>query len=743
MELARSIEYSESRILQLGRFKIDIDSKKALITISAGSKIVWSTLPGSPFLLASQGHDTFESDSGNFKITEVDHNVTIRQTVDVIEVTTELITIKGKLDRSWFLNDDSTPLQYTFTFSILPLKNQLQFDATIQGPAYWNTLHLIYGSDANEGFFGFGEQFSWGNLKGQKVPIFVREQGAGRGSEPLTTFLNAIPTHGRYAGGSRFTTYAPMPHYVTTESRSLFLTKGTTYSSFDLQRDRVILRQTFTQSIGGRIVASENMMDAINEYAEFTGHMRSLPKWIGQGAIAAIQGGEKKVLDIVERMKKANVPVVALWLQDWVGKREQQILGKKLKRLWWNWLPDDILYPNWNTFVKKLQSDYDIRTLCYINCFLADVSMGKTTFKHNLFAEAREKGYLAKRTINGKTDAYIVNSGPNFQAGILDLSNPSVTAWLKDHIKKYVFDVGCAGYMADFGEYLPLDAVLDSATAEVFHNQYPVAWAKLHDDIVKELQLTDEAFIFHRSAFVGSQRHMNAMWVGDQNCSWDIYDGIKSAVTGMLAGSISGLTNNHSDIGGYTTFDLPFPGMKFTRSQDLFMRWCELAAFTCIYRTHEGNAPDANTQFYSNDETMRHFGHCARLFIALDPYRSAVLKSEHIYMRHLVLHYHDSTEEEAKIVKDDIVYEEFLLGGDVLVAPVLDARHITKKVYLPSGRVGQKWQDLWTERVHEGGRYVTVEAPLGRPPIFARYPIGSETFKLLQPVIDFCRSEAA
>lgn len=40
----------------------------------------------------------------------------------------------------------------------------------------------------------------------------------------------------------------------------------------------------------------------------------------------------------------------------------------------------------------------------------------------------------------------------------------------------------------------------------------------------------------------------------------------------------------------------------------------------------------------------------------------------------------------------------------------------TRDVYLPSGR----WFDVWTGDAYEGGGTVTVDAPIGRPPVFSR-----------------------
>ena len=63
-----------------------------------------------------------------------------------------------------------------------------------------------------------------------------------------------------------------------------------------------------------------------------------------------------------------------------------------------------------------------------------------------------------------------------------------------------------------------------------------------------------------------------------------------------------------------------------------------------------------------------------------------------------------------------VVDDEFLLGPDILVAPVLDAGARSRDVYLPPG----SWSDAWTGAAVEGARQVSVEAPLDRIPVFVR-----------------------
>jgi alpha-glucosidase len=82
-------------------------------------------------------------------------------------------------------------------------------------------------------------------------------------------------------------------------------------------------------------------------------------------------------------------------------------------------------------------------------------------------------------------------------------------------------------------------------------------------------------------------------------------------------------------------------------------------------------------------------------------------------VRHLFLHYPEDT------TVRSLRYEEFLVGSELLVAPVLDSGRDTVRVYLPAA----EWVHVWSGRAYGSsgaGTWVEVEAPLGRPAVFHR-----------------------
>lgn len=414
---------------------------------------------------------------------------------------------------------------------------------------------------------------------------------------------------GDFAGGDSFTTYCSVPQFLSTDNRSLVL-HNSEYSSFDLRKDdRVSVRLNATL-LEGRLFQGDNMLDLVSEYTSYSGRMHPLPDWISDGAVVGIQGGTQKVRKIIRQLQHHNTPIAAVWLQDWCGKRLQKTPnGVEFKRLWWNWESDDTLYPDWLTFVNDELRSQNIRVLSYVNTFLANVEK-KQSYRNNYFLEAEAHGYLVKdpsSTSNHQT--LIISSGTDFEAGILDLTNPDAVVWFKSIVKQHVYDAGVSGMMTDFGEYLPYHSekvsLHSGISSEVYHNRYPQEWAKLHSELVHEIGLENEAVCFYRAGFTRTPGFINLMWAGDQNVAWDAHDGIKSAVTGMLSGGFSGFSITHSDIGGYTTISAA-PLLELVRSKELLFRWMELSAFTAVFRTHEGIIPELNAQFYDDEGLVAH-----------------------------------------------------------------------------------------------------------------------------------------
>ena len=267
-----------------------------------------------------------------------------------------------------------------------------------------------------------------------------------------------------------------------------------------------------------------------------------------------------------------------------------------------------------------------------------------------------------------------------------------------------MLSTGVCGWMCDFGESLPLDAALKSeADSRSFHTLYPSVWAQLNQDAIQRANQSlksycsaEDIVFFMRSGNIHSPGISRAFWLGDQLVTWDAHDGLATVVIGMLSEGISGFSHTHSDIGGYTAIDYYL--FKYIRQKELFMRWCEVAAFTTMYRSHLGTLPDKNWQFNSDNETLQHFFKMAVIFKGLSIYRSILMEEAHHYgwpvIRHMILNYPNNS----KVYVEDLT-AQFMLGDQFIVAPVLKKGVTSVSVFLP---VGTTWRHIWTGKNFKG-----------------------------------------
>ena len=195
-------------------------------------------------------------------------------------------------------------------------------------------------------------------------------------------------------------------------------------------------------------------------------------------------GGSSKVRHVMSLMRDASVPVAGLWLQDWGGTRNTSI---GIERVWWNWVLDEVNYPDWAELRDEVRHRDGTRMLTYVNPFLMDARGAKGA----LYREAKEKGYMV-RTVSGSV--YRLGTEPGVSYGLIDLTNPDAARWIEDVIVDMARDTGASGWMADFGEYLPFDCALHSGEQPVaVHNRYPEDWAALNRRALRRAGLASES----------------------------------------------------------------------------------------------------------------------------------------------------------------------------------------------------------------------------------------------------------
>ncbi len=623
---------------------------------------------------------------------------------------TELRTTEGAAQISGVFDDDDVRCE-DVTFSLVVCQaseGRLAFDLTTESIEGLNFSSIRVRSDAAERVYGMGEQFPHDtlNLKGRQISVISEEGGVGRGHPVITP---AVDLASPGSAGNEGTTYYAAPHYITSDLHSIFL-RDNSYAEFDFRDDTYTEIRLYESDMAWDAVYGTSPLELIEGFTEYAGRMPPPPDWTQSGAIIALARPLEDSLELVDKLISSGVEVAGVWNQTWSGINVT-FIGEQVL---WNWVLDEDEHPGWHDWVSDL-SDRDVRTLCYVNSMFLDLSDRDPVPDRHLFAEGEAGGYFVKDE-HGDTLLLPVTA---FDVALLDFTNEDARAWMKSVIIDEMAEgAGCSGWMVDFAEALPFEAVLhDGSSAAEYHNRYPVEWMRLNREAIEEAGLLGEVLTFNRSGHTQSPGHSLMFWEGDQLTTWDKYDGMTSALRGLINGGFSGLALNHSDTGGYTS--LSRFGIGYSRETELLKRWGEISAFTSLLRTHEGNQPEANAQVYDDDQ-QEHFAWVSRVFAGLRNYRAARFDEAEMMgwpvVRHMWLHYPmDETAHET----DD----QFLLGSGFLVAPVLEkclgwfSCASERDVYLPEG----EWTHLWTGEIFTGPMSLRVEAPLQEPPVYYRH----------------------
>lgn len=549
---------------------------------------------------------------------------------------------------------------------------------------YW----LTFVTNPKEHIYGCGETYSELDLKGQNVRIWVAEhQNTGRISKKIIKekLLGKHPD--KKLSFDKYESYYAQPTFVSSDKYYVHCDINA-YSEFDFT-DAGKITLYFQEPPVIITDSGQDFAEVSRKLTGLLGRQKASPDWLYDGVILGIQEGTDVVDAKIKKAKEAGVPVVGVWCQDWSGCRRTGF-GYQVM---WNWEWDQELYPGLDKKIAEWKEE-GVRFLGYINPFIA--------IEKDLYAYASEHGYCVQDR-EGKD--YLVTI-TTFPAAMVDFTNPEAYEWYKGLIKENMIGLGMGGWMADFGEYLPIDAVLYSGEdPAIIHNQWPAIWAKMNQEAVAECGKEGQVFFFTRAGHTGTIAHSHMMWTGDQHVDWSIDDGLPAVIPATLSLAMSGYGIAHSDVGGYTTI------MHMRRSKELLLRWEEMNVFSPLFRTHEGNQPVNNVQFDDDEELLAQLAKCGRMHVALKDYLKGLVAEEISdgtpVMRPLFYHYDEA---EAYTEKT-----EYLLGRDLLVAPVYEEGAKSRTIYLPS----DGWVNIFDGKEYAGGHMI-VEAPIGKPPVFVR-----------------------
>ena len=209
--------------------------------------------------------------------------------------------------------------------------------------------------------------------------------------------------------------------------------------------------------------------------------------------------------------------------------------------------------------------------------------------------------------------------------------------------------------------------------------------------------------VFSRGGGIGSQRSPY-MWAGDQARSFDKLDDMILAV---LNSGMSGVPYMSYDAAGYAYAGCNYKTIGRERESHIFARGIEFAALMTQVQTHG----DVRHPFEMTDEVQAIYRNYTALHRELIPYMQSyshmACETGIPPVRPLVLAYPD---DEATYS----IFDEFMLGDGLLVAPIITDNTFEREVYLPSGN----WTELLTGKRLVGGRSVKAEATLAQIPLY-------------------------
>jgi alpha-glucosidase len=239
------------------------------------------------------------------------------------------------------------------------------------------------------------------------------------------------------------------------------------------------------------------------------------------------------------------------------------------------------------------------------------------------------------------------------------------------------------------------------ASMKKIHNVFGLEMARATFSGIKKEFPGKRPFILTRAGFSGIQRYA-AVWTGD---NIGIEEHLKLACVMPQGMGISGIVFCGSDVGGF--FGSPTP--------NLYTRWMQLGGFTPFFRGHSIIDQRDKEPWAFGDQVEGWVKNIITLRYKLLPF----LYNEFYnasqtgvpIMRPMFLEFQNDDE----CYSNDAQYQ-FMIGNNLLVAPVVSENEDFKKLYLPEG----KWLDWWNSKIYDGKQWIIVQAPMDEIPLFIK-----------------------
>lgn len=559
---------------------------------------------------------------------------------------------------------------------------------------YRNGKTLIV-SLAYHGAYGMGERYDTFNQKGKTVINQVREKFCFQGNQ----------------------TYCTAPFFWTDTGFGLYVDTCET-TTFAFEEDRIVVTLPETADV---VLFAGTPEQVIRAYMGLFGPAVLPPEWtMGVWVSANRWNTQKDVEELLKKLKQydfpASVVVLEAWSDEatfyiWNGASYQPVSdGKPLR-----YEDFDFSQSPWPDPAGMIQDIHDAG----MKLLLWQVPVYKTQGKgevQNVQNDLDREDAVARKLCVMRPDGtpYTIPEGNWFPNSMVpDFTNPeTVSSWFGK--RQYLLDMGVDGFKTDGGEFIHDETAQfhNGTTGKEGVNRYPRDYTASYQKFVE-----GKGVIFSRAGFAG-QHTVPCHWAGDQQSqnselSSVLRAGLSAAATGMIFWGF--------DLAGFAG---PLPSL------DLYRRATQMACFCPIMQWH--SEPDGG-QFrelmagaegnnerspWNMEESFRASGFMDemrtwhKLHEKLHPYlwKTAQLcvQNSQPFMRPLVYEW----PQDGNAVS---CWDEYLLGDDILVAPLLEENAVSRDVYLPEGT----WYDFFDHTEYQGGQTIHAGGH-GRLPVFTR-----------------------
>ncbi|KUL33377.1 alpha-xylosidase [Actinoplanes awajinensis] len=564
------------------------------------------------------------------------------------------------------------------------------------------TAQIRTGDEWGLDFLADGRRLTGSGWKGTGIVTgpdgaFVHEQldlgvgevvyGLGERFGPLVKNGQSIDIWNEDGGTSSEQSYKNVPFYFTNGGYGV-LVDHPGKVSFEVASEMVTRTQFSVagQALSYLVIYGPTPADVLRKYTALTGRAALPPAWsFGLWLTTSFTTSydEETVNSFIDGMAERDLPL-SVFHFDTFWMREFN---------WCDFEWDTRIFPDPVGMLKRL-ADKGLKVCLWINPYIAQRSP--------LFAEGKANGYLVT------TEAGDVWQWDRWQAGmaLVDFTNPAAREWYASKLRALV-EMGVDAFKSDFGERIPVDGIVwhDGSDPERMHNYYTQLYNQVVFDVLKQARGEGEAVLFARSATVGGQM-FPVHWGGDNTGN---FASMAESLRGGLSLMSSGFGFWSHDIGGFE--GLPDPAV--------FKRWVAFGLLSSHSRLHGSKSYRVPWNF--DDEAVDVLRSFTHLKYRLMPYLYGASREAHLtglpVMRSMAIGFPGDP---AVAYLD----RQYLLGGDLLVAPVFSAAGDVQ-YYVPAG----SWTHYLTGEVVQGPGWVRETHGFDSVPLLVRpgavIPVGA------------------